>query len=381
MPNDYSKVVIGGIQIPCTDDDAQAKILALNQSKGAANGIATLDNSGKVPSSQLPSYVDDVVELLDISATAPAECAEGDKYHNTTSGKIFTATAANTWGSTGADPEKGKIYTNLSNNKSYRWGGSAYTEISSSDVTGITIGSGGTNYTPSQGVITIPAYEAGAQVNVKPDWNAASGSTSEILNKPTIPSAQVQTDWNATSGMGVLLNKPSSESASQGGTTESLVTTGEKYTWNSKQDALAFINNDYNASTNKVATQNDLANGNTAYTEAVTFGTGINGSATSVVSVPVDKSLCIVTIADGQTAQSFSLVSAPNAGRTIHVIVDNSGNTSDLTVTVPHGTTDGINYVNTNDLASGSMDVAAGKIGEINIVYASSKAWVRYIGA
>ena len=30
--------------------------------------------------------------------------------------------------------------------------------------------------------------ESGAQVNVKPDWDAASGSDAEILNKPTIPS-------------------------------------------------------------------------------------------------------------------------------------------------------------------------------------------------
>ena len=30
--------------------------------KGSANGVATLDSTGKVPSSQLPSYVDDVIE-------------------------------------------------------------------------------------------------------------------------------------------------------------------------------------------------------------------------------------------------------------------------------------------------------------------------------
>lgn len=45
-------------------------------------------------------------------------------------------------------------------------------------------------------------------INVKPDWNAASGSSAEILNKPTIPAAQVQSDWNASTGMGVILNKP-----------------------------------------------------------------------------------------------------------------------------------------------------------------------------
>lgn len=32
------------------------------ESIGEANGIASLDDSGKVPSEQLPSYVDDIVE-------------------------------------------------------------------------------------------------------------------------------------------------------------------------------------------------------------------------------------------------------------------------------------------------------------------------------
>lgn len=31
----------------------------------------------------------------------------------------------------------------------------------------------------------LSGIEAGAQVNVKPDWNASSGSSAEILNKPT----------------------------------------------------------------------------------------------------------------------------------------------------------------------------------------------------
>lgn len=49
----------------------------------------------------------------------------------------------------------------------------------------------------------------------------------------------------------------SSQQAASGGTTESLVTTGEKYTWNNKQDALVF-NTAYNSSTNKVATMSDV---------------------------------------------------------------------------------------------------------------------------
>lgn len=69
--------------------------------KGVNNGVAELDTNGKVPSSQLPSYVDDVVEVADY-ASLP---------------------------STG---ETGKIYVTLDDNKTYRWSGTAYVEISPS---------------------------------------------------------------------------------------------------------------------------------------------------------------------------------------------------------------------------------------------------------
>lgn len=42
----------------------------------------------------------------------------------------------------------------------------------------------------------------------KPNWMAISGARNEILNKPTIPAAQVNSDWNATSGVAQILNKP-----------------------------------------------------------------------------------------------------------------------------------------------------------------------------
>ena len=42
----------------------------------------------------------------------------------------------------------------------------------------------------------LEGIQAGAQVNVKPDWNAATGNAAEILNKPTIPSktSELQND-------------------------------------------------------------------------------------------------------------------------------------------------------------------------------------------
>lgn len=74
--------------------------------KGASNGVATLDENGKVPTTQLPSYVDDVLEFSNLAALP----AEG---------------------------EAGKIYVTLDNNKTYRWSGSAYIEISPSEVNSV----------------------------------------------------------------------------------------------------------------------------------------------------------------------------------------------------------------------------------------------------
>lgn len=80
--------------------------------KGSANGVATLDGNGKVPSSQLPSYVDDVVEGY---------------YYN---GQFYTDSAHTQL----ITPETGKIYVDLDTNKSYRWGGTTYVEISQSTI-------------------------------------------------------------------------------------------------------------------------------------------------------------------------------------------------------------------------------------------------------
>lgn len=42
---------------------------------------------------------------------------------------------------------------------------------------------------------------------------ATSGSYNDLSNKPTIPSAQVNSDWNANSGVAKILNKPTIPSA------------------------------------------------------------------------------------------------------------------------------------------------------------------------
>ena len=71
--------------------------------KGTPNGVATLDGTGKIPSAQLPSYVDDVIEYTTIAQ--------------------FPATGS-----------AGILYIDLTTNKQYRWGGSAYAQITSGAV-------------------------------------------------------------------------------------------------------------------------------------------------------------------------------------------------------------------------------------------------------
>ena len=125
--------------------------------KGAANGVAELDSAGKVPSSQLPSFVDDVLE-----------------YDSQTG---FPETG-----------EDGKIYVDKDTNKTYRWSGTTYVEIAGGVALGETASTayrgdrGKTAYEHSQ----APHAPANAEANVQADWNESdTGSDAYIKNKPT----------------------------------------------------------------------------------------------------------------------------------------------------------------------------------------------------
>jgi hypothetical protein len=91
----------GSANITINAVDSTARIAATE--KGAVNGVATLDATGKVPSTQLPSFVDDVLEFTNLAS--------------------FPGTG-----------ETGKIYVALDTNKTYRWSGSAYVYITSGAV-------------------------------------------------------------------------------------------------------------------------------------------------------------------------------------------------------------------------------------------------------
>ena len=52
--------------------------------------------------------------------------------------------------------------------------------------------------------------EAVSYIKNKPTLSivATSGNYDDLLNKPTIPDAQVNSDWNAQTGISQILNKP-----------------------------------------------------------------------------------------------------------------------------------------------------------------------------
>lgn len=138
---------------------------------GTANGVATLGSDGKVLSSQLPSYVDDVVDLLNIVSSAPSTCAVGDKYYNTSSNKIFTATATNTWETIGTIPESGKIYINITNGKTYRWSGTTLGVISE------TLALGETSSTAYRGDRGKIAYDHSQTTHARTDATKVEASS------------------------------------------------------------------------------------------------------------------------------------------------------------------------------------------------------------
>jgi len=89
---------------------------------------------GKVPASQLPSYVDDVIEVASFSALP----------------------------TTG---ETGKIYVTLDTNKQYRWGGTGYIELSNGSAVWGSIGGTITNQTDLMNLLNAKQNTISATAN------------------------------------------------------------------------------------------------------------------------------------------------------------------------------------------------------------------------
>lgn len=92
------------------DNEVRKYVDELKNQVGKPKGLATLGEDGKVPTDQLPAYVDDVLEFTH-KDPAGHEPEEGVTYFP-------------------AEGETGKIYVDTTTGKTYRWSGTQYVVIS-----------------------------------------------------------------------------------------------------------------------------------------------------------------------------------------------------------------------------------------------------------
>ncbi len=167
--------------------------------------FAPLDDSGKVSSAYLPSYVDDVLEYDSLSA--------------------FPSTG-----------EEGKIYVAKDTNKTYRWGGSTYVEISASLAIGTTAG---TAYDGASGaalatslaslttkVNNIKVYDTTITVSHSVANGAASRTAQTFtLNQSSAKTITVYDTWRPVVDNLTSSDTTSSLSANQGRVLNSSIST------------------------------------------------------------------------------------------------------------------------------------------------------------
>lgn len=127
------------------------KVQEFIDSKGAPSGLASLNESGIIPSAQLPSYVDDVIEV-DTFSNLPG---------------------------TG---ESGKIYIVQDTNLTYRWSGTAYVEISKSLALGET---SSTAYPGDKGKATTDKLNRIPDKLITDTVNVNQSTTEAVLNFTT----------------------------------------------------------------------------------------------------------------------------------------------------------------------------------------------------
>lgn len=341
---------------------------------------------GKIPAAQLPSYVDDVLEAVNVAS--------------------FPLVG-----------ESGKIYVDTTSNITYRWTGSIYTEISKSLAIGETSSSayrgdrGKTAYDHSQIITGNPHNTKGSDIANIPSGNVTSITVQNAINEldvlkvdkitgkgltsndytteeknklqgisnnannyvhPSTHSADmivdgttnkafsstektklagisanadvsVNPDWNATSGKAQILNKPNLDATiptTRGGTgLTSIGTAGQYLVVNSSATGLEWIN-----SRDK----------------------GVN-TVTTLASLPITKRLITASVTSNTT---ISLASNLDVGDELHIIVYNNS-ASSITQTLP-------NSGNFISLSGDSIAIPSGIRIEINILcYASNSYLIR----
>ena len=146
------------------DNTSDANKPISNATQSALNAKADLVN-GVIPSSQLPSYVDDVLEYANLAS--------------------FPATG-----------ETGKIYVDTSNNKTYRWSGTVYVYITSGAVDSVNGYTGVINLTKSDIGLSNVDNTADATKNVLSATKWTTARTLTIGNTGKLVDGTGNVSWS-----------------------------------------------------------------------------------------------------------------------------------------------------------------------------------------
>ena len=162
--------------------------------KAQANGLASLDENGKVPANQLPSYVDDVIDVY-----ATYDKSETGELSNIV---LFADAAHNTL----IVGEAGKIYQNVTDGEpgyQFRWSGTTWVPIVSG---GVVIGE-----------ITGTAYDGGKGKTTTDNLNALKAFNPIRLTNIVTDTSKATIQYEKSDGTGIQgLDIPAANSTKAG---------------------------------------------------------------------------------------------------------------------------------------------------------------------
>lgn len=173
--------------------ELNSKVQQFINSKGAPNGLASLNESGIIPSAQLPSYVDDVIEV-DTFSNLPG---------------------------TG---ESGKIYIVQDTNLTYRWSGTDYVEISKSLALGET---SSTAYPGDKGKATTDKLNRIPDKLITDTVNVNQSTTEAVLNFTTYGQEAQQVGRNTLTITSATISQAGLMSSSDKSKIDKIITNGD----------------------------------------------------------------------------------------------------------------------------------------------------------
>ena len=251
------QVVSGKVdQLVDGGESAAAVSVRLNDfiaTKGQAEGLATLNEAGKIPESQLPSYVDDVVEAANQVALP----------------------------TTG---ESGKIYVTTDTNLTYRWSGTGYVEISPSIALGETAS---TAYAGDKGKTVTDALAA----------HKADTSNPHDVNKTQVGLSNVDNTSDANKPVSTAQATAIADAKSAGTTAQTSIANHiadkvNPHSVNKEQVGLGNVDNTSDLSKPvSTATQSAINTKATEITESVNTLLSGKVSGTGITSIQVVESL------------------------------------------------------------------------------------------